>query len=62
MPDKLTEARCPLCRKPAAEEFRPFCGKGCRDRDLLGWLNEDYRVAGKSSGDREPGVTDAIDD
>lgn len=35
---------CPLCGKARAEEFKPFCGKGCRDRDLLNWFGEGYRV------------------
>jgi len=35
---------CPLCGKPAAPAHRPFCGQGCRDRDLLNWLGDAYRV------------------
>ncbi|APZ97121.1 DNA gyrase inhibitor YacG [Sphingopyxis sp. QXT-31] len=35
---------CPLCGKPRAEEHKPFCSRGCRDRDLLNWFGEDYRV------------------
>ena len=37
---------CPLCGKAASETHSPFCGQGCRDRDLLKWLGEGYRVAG----------------
>lgn len=40
-----TEA-CPLCGKPASAAQKPFCSQGCRDRDLLNWLDEGYRVAG----------------
>jgi hypothetical protein len=32
-------------------EFRPFCSRGCRDRDLLGWFNEDYRIPGPAESD-----------
>ena len=39
-------ALCPVCRAPAVPEFKPFCSRGCRDRDLLKWLGEDYRVPG----------------
>jgi uncharacterized protein len=39
-------ASCPLCRKSAQAQFRPFCSQGCRDRDLLNWLGEGYRVPG----------------
>lgn len=45
--------RCPLCREPQANEFAPFCSRGCRDRDLLGWLGENYRIAGRSSNEDE---------
>lgn len=37
---------CPLCNKPTAAEFKPFCSRGCRDRDLLQWLGDGYRVPG----------------
>lgn len=35
---------CPVCGQPTQRENRPFCGKGCRDRDLLQWLGEGYRM------------------
>ena len=38
------KAVCPICRKPTVHEFRPFCSRGCRDRDLIGWMDETYRV------------------
>jgi endogenous inhibitor of DNA gyrase (YacG/DUF329 family) len=41
-----TPRPCPLCRKPARAEFTPFCSKACKDRDLLQWLGEGYRVPG----------------
>jgi endogenous inhibitor of DNA gyrase (YacG/DUF329 family) len=37
---------CPQCGTPAAEPHAPFCSRGCRDRDLLQWLGEGYRIAG----------------
>ena len=37
---------CPLCRKPEVPEFAPFCSRGCKDRDLLNWLGEGYRIPG----------------
>lgn len=40
-------ATCPLCRKAmAAAEFSPFCSARCRDRDLLNWLGDGYRIPG----------------
>ncbi len=38
--------KCPLCGKPASAAARPFCSQGCRDRDLLNWLGDAYRVPG----------------
>lgn len=42
----LHKDQCPLCRKPVSPEFTPFCSRGCRDRDLLAWLGEEYRTPG----------------
>jgi endogenous inhibitor of DNA gyrase (YacG/DUF329 family) len=39
---------CPICGKPADATHTPFCGQGCRDRDLLQWLGEGYRVPGRA--------------
>jgi uncharacterized protein len=52
---------CPLCGKPASEAHKPFCSQGCRDRDLLNWLGEGYRVAGPPAdpdlpSDRDDGL------
>ena len=46
MPSNSTAKRhaCPLCGKPRVQEFKPFCSRGCRDRDLLAWFGEGYRV------------------
>lgn len=41
----------------------PFCSAGCRDRDLLKWLNEDYRVpAGPADDDSGEAGTASRDD
>lgn len=29
-----------------AAQHAPFCSQGCRDRDLLNWLGEGYRLPG----------------
>ena len=46
---------CPLCGKPTDPRHRPFCSQGCRDRDLLNWLDEGYRVAGPPADPDLPG-------
>ncbi|MEP9358147.1 DNA gyrase inhibitor YacG [Sphingomonas sp. KR3-1] len=38
---------CPVCGQPATTENKPFCSRGCKDRDLLQWLGEGYRIAGE---------------
>ncbi len=43
---KRNKAACPLCGKPPVPAHRPFCSQGCRDRDLLAWLGDAYRVPG----------------
>lgn len=37
---------CPFCESPASPAFAPFCSRGCRDRDLLQWLGDGYRIPG----------------
>jgi endogenous inhibitor of DNA gyrase (YacG/DUF329 family) len=46
MSSKPKSDRCPLCGKPTDPAHKPFCSQGCRDRDLLNWLDEGYRVPG----------------
>jgi hypothetical protein len=38
--------KCPLCGQPERPEHAPFCSRGCKDRDLLNWLGEGYRIPG----------------
>lgn len=35
-----------MCGREASAEHQPFCSPRCRDKDLLNWLGEGYRVAG----------------
>lgn len=46
MPSKVPgrTRNCPLCGKPRVENYKPFCSRGCRDRDLNRWFDEGYRV------------------
>jgi len=53
MPDKTRAARCPLCKAPRSDDYKPFCSRGCRDKDLLAWTGEGYRIAGRSSNEDE---------
>jgi hypothetical protein len=42
----IRDKGCPVCRKPVSAAHAPFCSRGCRDRDLLNWLGDAYRVPG----------------
>ena len=46
MPNPPKAKPCPLCGKPPTDLHAPFCSRGCKDRDLLKWLGEGYRIAG----------------
>ena len=35
-----------MCGQPESPADAPFCSRGCKDRDLLKWLGEGYRIAG----------------
>ncbi len=44
---------CPICGKPAVQEFRPFCTKRCADVDLNRWLSGVYVVPGQEEEDED---------
>ena len=46
---------CPVCGKPPSPSDAPFCSPRCKDRDLLKWLGEGYRIPGP------PAVSDGLD-
>lgn len=43
--------KCPICGKPAVDEFKPFCSKRCADVDLNRWLTGSYVIPAR---DDEP--------
>ena len=42
---------CPICGKPAAERFRPFCSARCKDVDLHRWFSGAYAIPAAESAD-----------
>lgn len=44
---------CPICGKPAAEPFRPFCSRRCADVDLNRWLSGVYSVPVRQEEDED---------
>lgn len=62
----MKKDKCPICGKAVNPAHTPFCSQGCRDRDLLQWLGEGYRIpAGPAERDEEnsppPGLDSAND-
>ncbi len=45
--------RCPICGKPSAPEFRPFCTRRCADVDLHRWLGGVYAIPVKDEEDED---------
>ena len=43
-PAAPSAAPCPICGKPGAPQFRPFCSKRCADVDLNRWLSGSYTI------------------
>ena len=44
---KRPQRPCPICGKPSAERWRPFCSKRCADVDLGRWLGGRYAIPGE---------------
>lgn len=53
---------CPICGKPAASDYRPFCSRRCADVDLGRWLTESYRIPAASEDDADEGAEDGASD
>jgi len=51
----VAEKACPICSKPAADEFRPFCSRRCADVDLNRWLSGVYAIPVKDDDEDEDG-------
>lgn len=43
-PVLAVKPRCPVCRKDARIEFRPFCSRRCKDVDLHRWFSGSYSI------------------
>ena len=52
-PGTPSAGRCPICRKPATQPYRPFCSKRCADIDLKRWLSEGDVVPGSEAANPE---------
>ena len=61
MPRKSSPKSCPLCAQPPSDEHAPFCSRGCKDRDLLKWLGEGYRIPGPPADEQALGGVDSAE-
>ena len=50
---------CPICGKPSAERFRPFCSARCKDVDLHRWFSGAYAIPAVESADDSEGQEQA---
>ena len=46
MPAIKRKTKCPICGGAPEPKHAPFCSRGCKDRDLVKWLGDGYRVPG----------------
>ena len=35
---------CPICARPGAPKYTPFCSRRCADVDLAHWLRGSYAI------------------
>jgi endogenous inhibitor of DNA gyrase (YacG/DUF329 family) len=52
---------CPICRKPAAERFFPFCSSRCKDVDLHRWMSGVYAIPAAESAEDQGEERDVSD-
>ena len=43
-PPPVAHGKCPICRRPWAPPYRPFCSRRCADVDLARWLRGTYVI------------------
>jgi hypothetical protein len=51
---------CPICARPAADGYRPFCSRRCADIDLGRWLTEGYRIPAGRADDPDETPPDPV--
>jgi len=50
---------CPICRKPTADRFQPFCSGRCKDVDLHRWFSGNYAIPGAETDEESVPKVDA---
>jgi endogenous inhibitor of DNA gyrase (YacG/DUF329 family) len=49
------QPRCPICKKPTVEAYRPFCSTHCANLDLQRWFTGRYAIPGAPAEDEDDG-------
>jgi endogenous inhibitor of DNA gyrase (YacG/DUF329 family) len=55
MSDRPRPPACPICGKPPAGKFTPFCSRRCADLDLGTWLKGGYVIPAAPEEAETPG-------
>jgi endogenous inhibitor of DNA gyrase (YacG/DUF329 family) len=45
--------KCPICKKRATLDYRPFCSKHCSDVDFSRWIGGNYAIPVEETEDLE---------
>ncbi|ETX27123.1 DNA gyrase inhibitor YacG [Roseivivax isoporae] len=51
---------CPVCARPTAPAYRPFCSRRCADIDLAKWLSGSYAIPSDDPEDAEAALDEAM--
>jgi endogenous inhibitor of DNA gyrase (YacG/DUF329 family) len=52
-----SEPPCPICGRPRAAAYQPFCSKRCADVDLHRWLGGVYAIPAAEDEEEAGGPT-----
>jgi uncharacterized protein len=50
--------KCPICGKPAHQDYKPFCSRRCADIDLGRWLKGSYVLPAGPAEDEDTAPPD----
>lgn len=59
---EILKSICPVCKKTADSEARPFCSSRCANIDLGRWLGEKYRMPTNETPTHVDRISDSSED
>jgi len=51
--------KCPICGRPGALRYKPFCSRRCADVDLSRWLRGGYTISAEADDEDGAAATPA---